>query len=67
MKKRLGIAILMLLFTLSAVSYMVNEAMGVDPNYGFGTAVALIIFAFALLLTSLYQLAFGRRMEGGEC
>jgi raffinose/stachyose/melibiose transport system permease protein len=47
-------------------SYMVNEAMGVDPNYGFGTAIALVIFAFALLLTSLYQLTFGRRMEGGE-
>ncbi|OUM98579.1 MAG: sugar ABC transporter permease [Paenibacillaceae bacterium ZCTH02-B3] len=46
-------------------SYMVNEAMGIDPNYGFGTAIALIIFAFALLLTSLYQMTFGRRMEGG--
>jgi len=46
-------------------SYMVNEAMGINPNYGFGTAIALIIFAFALLLTSLYQLTFGRRTEGG--
>jgi len=47
-------------------SYMVNEAMGVDPNYGFGTAIALIIFAFALVLTSIYQFTFGRRMQGGE-
>src|SRR5690606_4398494 len=40
-------------------SYLVNKALGVDPNYGFGTAISLIIFAFALLLTSLYQLVFG--------
>jgi raffinose/stachyose/melibiose transport system permease protein len=45
-------------------SYLVNEAMGVDPNYGFGTAISLIIFAFALVLTALYQLSFGRSKEG---
>lgn len=45
-------------------SYLVNEAMGVDPNYGFGTAISLIIFAFALVLTALYQLSFGRSGEG---
>lgn len=47
-------------------SYLVNNAMGVDPNYGFGTAIALIIFAFALVLTALYQLTIGRNQEGNE-
>lgn len=47
-------------------SYLVNNAMGVDPNYGFGTAIALIIFAFALILTAIYQLTFGRNQEGNE-
>lgn len=46
-------------------SYLVNEALGIDPNYGFGTAISLIIFAFALVLTALYQLSFGRK-EGKE-
>lgn len=46
-------------------SYLVNEALGVDPNYGFGTAISLIIFAFALLLTALYQLAFGHHRDEG--
>lgn len=46
-------------------SYLVNEALGVNPNYGFGTAVSLIIFAFALLLTALYQLAFGHHRDEG--
>jgi len=45
-------------------SYLVNEAMGVDPNYGFGTAISLIIFAFALVLTALYQWTFGRSASG---
>ncbi|MNW17639.1 hypothetical protein D3C71_2168920 [compost metagenome] len=45
-------------------SYLVNQAMGVDPNYGLGTAISLIIFAFALILTALYQLTFGRHQEG---
>lgn len=45
-------------------SYLVNQAMGVDPNYGLGTAISLIIFAFALILTALYQLIFGRHQEG---
>ncbi|PWV98702.1 carbohydrate ABC transporter membrane protein 1 (CUT1 family) [Paenibacillus cellulosilyticus] len=47
-------------------SYLVNEAMGVDPNYGFGTAISLIIFAFALVLTALYQLTFGRNQGGND-
>jgi len=47
-------------------SYLVNEAMGVDPNYGFGTAISLIIFAFALVLTALYQWTFGRSAAGEE-
>jgi len=46
-------------------SYLVNKALGVDPNYGFGTAISLIIFAFALLLTSLYQLVFGHNRDEG--
>lgn len=46
-------------------SYLVNRALGVDPNYGLGTAISLIIFAFALLLTSLYQLAFGHNRDEG--
>ncbi|GMK42387.1 ABC transporter permease [Paenibacillus sp. CCS19] len=47
-------------------SYLVNEAMGVDPNYGFGTAISLIIFAFALVLTALYQLTLGRNQGGND-
>lgn len=47
-------------------SYLVNEAMGVDPDYGFGTAISLVIFAFALVLTALYQWSFGRSREGGD-
>ena len=47
-------------------SYLVNEAMGVDPNYGFGTAISLIIFAFALILTALYQLTLGRNQGGND-
>ncbi|MNC22792.1 Lactose transport system permease protein LacF [compost metagenome] len=47
-------------------SYLVNHAMGVNPNYGFGTAISLIIFAFALVLTALYQFTLGRTMEGGD-
>lgn len=47
-------------------SYLVNHAMGVNPSYGFGTAISLIIFAFALVLTALYQLTMGRAMEGGD-
>lgn len=41
-------------------SYLVNEALGVNPNYGLGTAISLIIFVFALLLTAIYQRTFGR-------
>lgn len=41
-------------------SYLVNEALGVNPNYGLGTSIALIIFAFALILTAIYQRTFGR-------
>lgn len=44
-------------------SYLVNEAMGVNPSYGLGTAISLIIFAFALCLTGLYQATFGRTKE----
>lgn len=47
-------------------SYLVNEAMGVNPNYGLGTAISLIIFAFALILTGLYQMTFGKSGEGDE-
>lgn len=44
-------------------SYLVNEAMGVNPSYGLGTAISLIIFAFALVLTGIYQATFGRTKE----
>jgi len=44
-------------------SYLVNEAMGVNPSYGLGTSISLIIFAFALILTALYQKTFGK-VEG---
>ncbi|MCM3633901.1 carbohydrate ABC transporter permease [Paenibacillus camelliae] len=44
-------------------SYLVNEAMGVNPNYGLGTSISLVIFAFALLLTAIYQGTFGRTKE----
>ncbi|WP_027088120.1 carbohydrate ABC transporter permease [Cohnella panacarvi] len=40
-------------------SYMVNKAMKYG-EYGYGTALALIIFAFALVLTFIYQRTFGR-------
>jgi len=44
-------------------SYLVNEAMGVNPSYGVGTAISLIIFAFALVLTGVYQATFGKTKE----
>ncbi len=40
-------------------SYMVNKAMKYG-DYGYGTSLALIIFAFALVLTAIYQMTFGR-------
>lgn len=40
-------------------SYMVNKAMKYG-EYGYGTSLAIIIFAFALVLTAIYQLTFGR-------
>lgn len=45
-------------------SYLVNRAMGVNPSYGLGTAISLIIFAFALILTALYQMTFGKSEKG---
>ena len=47
-------------------SYMVTKAIRFG-DYGYGTALSLIIFAIALLITAFYQLAFGRtneRMDG---
>lgn len=43
-------------------SYMVTNAINYG-EYGFGTAISIIIFAFALVLTALYQLSFGRNQE----
>lgn len=40
-------------------SYMVNKAMKYG-EYGYGTSLAIIIFAFALVLTAIYQLTFGK-------
>ncbi|HZG56698.1 sugar ABC transporter permease [Paenibacillus sp.] len=46
-------------------SYMVTKAINYG-EYGYGTALSIIIFAFALLLTGLYQLLIVRRMERAE-
>ncbi|MCL6457733.1 MAG: sugar ABC transporter permease [Gorillibacterium sp.] len=43
-------------------SYMVTNAINYG-KYGFGTAISLLIFAFALILTAIYQLTFGRKQE----
>jgi raffinose/stachyose/melibiose transport system permease protein len=40
-------------------SYMVNKAIKYG-EYGYGTSLAIIIFAFALVLTAIYQLSFGK-------
>jgi raffinose/stachyose/melibiose transport system permease protein len=40
-------------------SYMVNKAIKYG-DYGYGTALAIIIFAFALVFTAIYQLTFGK-------
>ncbi len=40
-------------------SYMVNKAIKFG-DYGYGTALAIVIFAFALVLTAIYQLTFGK-------
>lgn len=44
-------------------SYLVNKAMGINPNYGLGTAISIIIFVFALVLTAIYQKTFGKLEE----
>ncbi|MBB6735064.1 carbohydrate ABC transporter permease [Cohnella zeiphila] len=46
-------------------SYMVNKAIKYS-DYGYGTALSIIIFAFALVLTALYQILFARRQERVE-
>ncbi|WP_040951996.1 carbohydrate ABC transporter permease [Gorillibacterium massiliense] len=46
-------------------SYMVQEAIK-SGRYGYGTAIAIIIFAIAMLLTALYQIIFNRKEEGIE-
>jgi raffinose/stachyose/melibiose transport system permease protein len=43
-------------------SYMVNKAIKYG-EYGYGTALAIIIFVFALVLTAAYQILFARRQE----
>ncbi|ANE46947.1 sugar ABC transporter permease [Paenibacillus swuensis] len=43
-------------------SYMVHESIS-NGKYGYGTALSIIIFAFALVLTALYQLTIGRNQE----
>lgn len=40
-------------------SYMVNRAINYG-EYGYGTALAIIIFAFALVLTAFYQFTLGK-------
>jgi raffinose/stachyose/melibiose transport system permease protein len=44
-------------------SYMVSRAIRFG-EYGYGTSLAIMIFAVALVLTALYQLTFGRAKEG---
>ncbi|WP_027091247.1 carbohydrate ABC transporter permease [Cohnella thermotolerans] len=46
-------------------SYMVNKAIKYG-DYGYGTALSIIIFAFALVLTALYQILIVRRQEKVE-
>jgi raffinose/stachyose/melibiose transport system permease protein len=46
-------------------SYMVTKAINYG-EYGYGTALSIVIFAFALLLTALYQLLIVRRQERVE-
>lgn len=43
-------------------SYMVLQATQTG-QYGYGTAIAILIFVFALVLTGLYQLLFARKQE----
>ncbi|MFC4600074.1 carbohydrate ABC transporter permease [Cohnella hongkongensis] len=43
-------------------SYMVNKAIKYG-QYGYGTALSIMIFAIALLLTAIYQILFARRQE----
>lgn len=43
-------------------SYMVSKAVSTG-DYGYGTALSLLIFAFAIILTALYQISFGRNRE----
>ncbi|MEK0312864.1 carbohydrate ABC transporter permease [Cohnella sp. 56] len=43
-------------------SYMVNKAIKFG-DYGYGSALSIIIFAIALILTALYQLLIARRQE----
>ncbi|THF79938.1 carbohydrate ABC transporter permease [Cohnella fermenti] len=46
-------------------SYMVNKAIKYG-DYGYGTALSIIIFIFALVLTALYQTLVVRRQEKVE-
>lgn len=46
-------------------SYMVTKAINYG-EYGYGTALSIVIFAFALVLTALYQFAIARRQERVE-
>jgi raffinose/stachyose/melibiose transport system permease protein len=43
-------------------SYMVTKAIRYS-EYGYGTSLSIIIFAFALVLTAIYQLVFVRNQE----
>ncbi len=43
-------------------SFMVNQSLALG-QYGYATAITMIIFAFALMLTGLYQLSFGKQSE----
>lgn len=43
-------------------SYMVNQGTRYG-EYGYAMALSLLIFAIALILTALYQIAFARKLE----
>ncbi|MCU6707902.1 sugar ABC transporter permease [Paenibacillus sp. J5C_2022] len=43
-------------------SYMVNRAIRFS-EYGYGTALSIMIFIVAIVLTTLYQLTFGRQKD----
>ncbi|HEX7055662.1 MAG TPA: sugar ABC transporter permease [Bacilli bacterium] len=46
-------------------SYMVTKAINFGM-YGYGNAIAIVIFVFAMVLTALYQILIARKIERNE-